>query len=138
MSDFDWLVMDTHIWIWWINQDNQIPAAIERELSESTAPLAISSASIYEAMLQIGRGRVIIGIPLDQWLRAATTDADIAVLNVDADIAARAATLPLYHGDPLDRMIIATTLHHNAQLASMDRQFPRYEALAGRLVSGND
>jgi PIN domain nuclease of toxin-antitoxin system len=136
MSDAGWLILDTHIWIWWVKQDNQLPAAIKKRLTESPAALAISSASIYEAILQIQRGRVTIDLPLDEWLQAATAEADIAVLTVNADIAAKGATLPLYHGDPLDRIIIATAIHHDAQLASIDSKFPAYEALNGRLILG--
>lgn len=138
MSDPVWLILDTHIWIWWVKQDSQLPAAIEKQLLENPAPPAVSSASVYEAILQIRRGRVAIDLPLEEWLHSATVESGITVLTVNAEIAARAATLPLHHGDPLDRFIIASAIHHNALLASVDSQFPRYEALAGRLISGKD
>ena len=136
MSDPSLLMMDTHIWIWWIKQDSQLPIAIEKQLSEDTAALVISSASIYEAMLQIRRGRITIGLPLDEWLQAATTKANITVCSVNTAIAATAAALPLHHGDPLDRIIIASAIHHNAWLVSVDSKFPAYEALSGRLLTG--
>lgn len=130
------LIMDTHIWIWWVKQDSQLPAEIEKRLTEHPGALAISSVSVYEAILQIRRGRVTIDLPLEEWLLAATAEADIAVLNVNVEIAAKAAALPLHHGDPLDRLILASAIHYDALLASVDAKFPAYEALSGRLVSG--
>jgi predicted nucleic acid-binding protein len=35
-----------------------------------------------------------------------------------------------HHLDPLDRLIIATALAHEAQLASLDDKFPLYEEIA--------
>lgn len=135
MSGFDWLILDTHIWIWWVKQDRQLSPAIARRLEETQAGLAISSISIYEAVLQIRRGRLEIDLPLQKWLHAATVETGVEILALNAEIAAKAAALPLHHGDPLDRMIIATALHHDAEIVSADSQFPRYEALAGRLIS---
>jgi PIN domain nuclease of toxin-antitoxin system len=58
MSNSKLLILDTHIWIWWVKQDSQLSRSIEKNVSESTAPLAISSVSIYEAVRQIKRGRI--------------------------------------------------------------------------------
>lgn len=138
MSDSSWLLLDTHIWIWWIAQDGRLPRKIEKRLMDGAESLAISSVSIYEAVLHIRRGRVVIDLPLNEWLHVATVEAGISVMPVNDDIAANAAALPAHHGDPLDRMIIATALYRNALLVSVDGQFSRYESLAGRLLSGKD
>ena len=138
MSNSKLLILDTHIWIWWVKQDSQLSRSIEKKLTESTAPLAISSVSIYEAVRQIKRGRVSIDLPWQEWLHAATRESDIAIMNVSAEIAATAGELQLHHGDPLDRIIIATAICHDAMLASVDSQFPHFEILDGRLINGKD
>ncbi|MEO5351602.1 MAG: type II toxin-antitoxin system VapC family toxin [Magnetococcus sp. XQGC-1] len=135
MSGSDWLILDTHIWIWWVKQDRQLSPVISRRLESTQARVAISSISIYEAVLQICRGRVEIDLPLQKWLHVATVAAGVEVLAINAEIATAAAGLPLHHGDPLDRIIIATALHHDAEIASVDGHFPHYAALAGRLIS---
>lgn len=132
------LILDTHVWIWWVKQDQELNEAIATQLSEGAAPLAISSASIYEAVRLIERGRVAIDLPWSEWLHAATVESDIAVISVSAEIASRAAALPMHHGDPLDRFIIATALCLDALLASVDHEFPQYEELTGRLITGKD
>ena len=37
-------------------------------------------------------------------------------------------------GNPADRLIIATALEHQAQLASLDQHFPAYVELAEHLI----
>ena len=86
----------------------------------------------------MGRGRILLKLPLADWIQQATGDAGIQVLPVTAGIAHLAGQLPRHHLDPLDRLIIATALAHEAQLASLDDKFPLYEDLADTLVNRED
>lgn len=49
-------------------------------------------------------------------------------------IASIAVDLPEHHSDPQDRIIIATTMSHDAQLMSADGKFPKYNEIVDRLV----
>ena len=42
--------------------------------------------------------------------------------------------LPAIHGDPLDRLLIATACCLDAQLASLNEKFRAYPQLTGRLI----
>lgn len=59
----------------------------------------------------------------------------IEALPVTCEIGRRAVTLPEHHKDPADRLIIATSLHHGARLASVDSMFDRYSELNGNLLN---
>ena len=135
MNGHRWVVLDSHIWFWWVEQDSRLPKRLRQRIEEGDETLAISSVSIYEIVLQIQRGRIAISLPLGEWLHAATVEAEITVFDANPAIASQAALLPLHHGDPLDRIIIASALHHDALLASVDSKFPGYEALSRRLIS---
>lgn len=132
------LILDTHIWFWWVTDDPKLPKQISQLIEVENQPISIASASIYELVLLIQKQRIVIDLPLNEWLNAATVEADINVLDMSYDIAREAAMLPLHHGDPLDRVIIASALHHNALLASVDSQFPSFEKLQGKLINGKD
>lgn len=132
------LILDTHIWFWWVTDDPKLPKQISQLIEVDNQPISIASASIYELVLLIQKQRIVIDLPLNEWLNAATVEADINVLDMSYDIAREAAMLPLHHGDPLDRVIIASALHHNALLASVDSQFPSFEKLQGKLINGKD
>jgi PIN domain nuclease of toxin-antitoxin system len=47
----------------------------------------------------------------------------------------RAVSLPEHHKDPADRLIIATSIEHQARLVSNDERFCDYAELAGLLVA---
>lgn len=128
------LILDTHIWIWWVEQDKRLPEHVRELIEDSNQQVAVSAASVYELTLLEQRGRIQLNRAVDDWIERATAGVDIEVLAVDRRIAQIAGGLPLHHGDPLDRLVIASAIQHEARLASLDGQFPRYTELAGRLV----
>jgi PIN domain nuclease of toxin-antitoxin system len=56
------------------------------------------------------------------------------MLPVTPDIACMAVDLTEHHSDPQDRIIIATSIVHNALLMSSDKKFPLYEELKNILI----
>jgi len=58
----------------------------------------------------------------------------VMVIPVSRNIALRATQLPEHHKDPIDRLVIATALEHNARLISLDTRFPDYAELNALLV----
>ena len=130
------LLLDTHVWIWWADQDRRLPQALKRMIRDHDGTVAVSAASVYETIILARRGRIELDRDVDDWIERASCGADIAILPLDAAIAHDAAHLPWHHGDPIDRLIIASAIHHDALLASVDSKFPAYEALGGRLISG--
>jgi PIN domain nuclease of toxin-antitoxin system len=127
------IILDTHIWIRWINQSGDLPSLLCHRIDEAEQ-LFISAASIYEFIWLVQRRRLQISLPVDVWLQASTTDVSIGVLPVTDGVARRAARLAMIHNDPMDRLIIATALEHFLTLISLDRQFTHYPELQDSLV----
>jgi PIN domain nuclease of toxin-antitoxin system len=95
-----------------------------RERIRRAGRVAVSAASVYELIQAVLRGRLRLTLDADAWVECATLYAQIQVIPIDVPIAKIAAGLPPVHGDPLDRLIIATALWHRDQLMSQDGSFP--------------
>lgn len=120
------ILMDTHVWLRWLIPGYQpLPPFLAQRLSEADS-LAVSVITCWEIHLLEQRGRVTLPLPARQWIAEALTPTYISALSINRDIAETAATLPPHHRDPADRLIIATAIHHQAHLASLDETFPRY------------
>lgn len=129
------LVLDTHIWIWWINQTCQrLPLEIVK-LIEQTDLVAISAISCFEVTWLYDHGRIHLKIPVQEWITEATEDAQIVSLPVSCAIAGLAAALPEHHKNPQDRIIIATSINYEARLVSADGKFGEYQEIKAFLVS---
>ena len=94
------LILDTHIWIWWVDQDTKLPVALAERIAQAPR-IAISAASIYELVQVVARGRLALALETGDWLQAATVEAGVDVIAVDGRLAHLAAELPPVHGDPL-------------------------------------
>ena len=127
------VVLDTHAWIWWVTQNRKLlPETLHEYLSRDRALHNISAISVYEVSVLAGRERVNVGMPIHEWIDEATDGSNIRVIPVDKQIAEYAGRLPDIHGDPMDRIIIATSLLLEATLVTKDhwiRQYPDLKTL---------
>lgn len=132
------IVLDTHIWFWWINQEhNRFPLSWLARI-ENAAHVVVSPVSCFEIALANQRGRLSLPCEVDAWLEQALQPAGIELLPMTAAIATRAVSLSPVHKDPFDRIIIASALEHNAQLVSIDGFFPQYPELKPFLLSAKE
>jgi PIN domain nuclease of toxin-antitoxin system len=129
------IVLDTHIWLWWIGVDDIPLKQSWRDAMEGAEERGVSAISCFEVAWLVHRERVEIPMPLDEWFDAALDGSRIRLLPLSPLVARIAAQLPMHHRDPHDRIIIATAIAHDARLLSADRRFGEYRELDERLVS---
>lgn len=68
------------------------------------------------------KGRIELDRPAPRWLEdALASSGTLLLLPIDPAVAALAARLPL-HGDPADRLLVATTIKADAELVTKDHQ----------------
>ena len=127
------IVLDTHIWLWWINQHPKLKA-IWVEQIESADQVGVSAISLFEVSWLDQHERIQLSTPRNEWFDKALTGSDIALIPITPEIASQAVDLPEHHNDPQDRIIIATALNHNALLLSADGKFKFYTELEDKLI----
>ncbi|GAB4283526.1 MAG: type II toxin-antitoxin system VapC family toxin [Oscillatoriaceae cyanobacterium] len=128
------IVLDTHIWIWLVNGNlDRFPASWLPPIEESDR-LGVSPLSCYEIALAQQRGRLELDCTAQEWIRQALSLGKIDLLPITDNIAVQAVRLSPVHKDPFDRLIIATALAYNAQLASVDHSFRQYPELEKYLM----
>jgi PIN domain nuclease of toxin-antitoxin system len=129
------IVLDSHIWFWWINLEHyRLPSSLLAVI-ENAPSIGVSPVSCFELALAHRRGRLELPLSIREWFDLALAGSDIELLPLTPAISARAVELTDIHRDPFDRIIIATTLEMDARLASIDGHFASYPELAGRLIS---
>ncbi len=128
------IILDTHMWLWWVNSDAGALGANRKELIEAADTVAVSAISCFEVAWLERHGRIVLPCDRSSWFEKALQGSGIILLPITPQIAGMAVDLPEHHSDPQDRIIIATALAHEGQLMSADRKFPLYEELARRLL----
>jgi PIN domain nuclease of toxin-antitoxin system len=122
-------LLDTHIWIWWVGGDLQLPRRIAEALdalrlnednSLQRTP-SISDVSLWETAMLVSRGRFAPPEPFADWVKIAAASYMVRVLPVSPEVATEFANLPSHlHKDPADRLIIATCRAFDLPLVTMD------------------
>jgi len=123
------LLLDTHVWLWWLHGQPELTAT-ERDALDALAaagtPPAISAISLWEAQMLASRERLRLDSPLTHWLPTAAAPEIVTVLPLDTDVILALDALPTgFHGDPADRIIVATARAHGLPLATRDSNIRR-------------
>jgi len=119
------VLLDTHVWWWWITGEAGLSAAQKRVLARATPdePLRISDISLWEVAMLASLGRLAVSIPLRDWLETASAPPLVQRCAVSPAVAAEVSALPDdFHRDPADRIIVATARVHDATLLTQDKR----------------
>lgn len=117
------LLIDIHVAIWLFNGDPTLDAHLLNVLEDAQNELFISAASIWEAEIKKAIGK--LPWPDDAIFRLEAAGVKVLeMLTVDLINAAR---LPVHHGDPFDRVIIAQAQRHDLILVTWDRNIRKYD-----------
>ncbi|MBE9176624.1 type II toxin-antitoxin system VapC family toxin, partial [Synechocystis salina LEGE 06155] len=85
----------------------------------------------------VKKERITLSKTVSEWFESALESAGIELLPINEIVANCAVELSPIHRDPFDRLIIATALTYNAQLASVDGKFAVYPELSKILLPKN-
>ena len=112
-------VLDTHALVWWATKNKRLTKAARREIERSKRR-GVAAISLWEVAHLIGRGKLRIDVDSESWLEELLACDRVELLPLTAAIAARSCALGAFHGDPADRLIVATALVHGARLVTAD------------------
>ena len=129
------LILDTHALYWWVNRTPDKLGQRQTDAIETADSLAVSAMTCWEMAWLVQHCRIILQLSVSDWLDQVEANG-VVIIPVSRAIAERAVSLPEHHKDPVYRIIIATTVEHQAQLISLDGRFPDYQELIGLLVQG--
>lgn len=127
------LLLDTHVWLWWLLGQPELPAR-ERDALDALAaagtPPGLSAISLWEAQMLAAKGRLNVDVPLTHWLPTAAAPEVVTLIPMDVAVILALDNLPAgFHGDPADRIIVATTRAGGIPLATKDGNIRRSRAV---------
>ena len=119
------LLLDTHIYLWWLQDHPKLPQSAKADIV-AASEVYISSASIWEATIKAGIGRLDVDVNA---LVAEIAGSGFQELPITAKHAARVMQLPDIHQDPFDRILIAQAVCEPLRFLTRDKILTGYSEL---------
>jgi PIN domain nuclease of toxin-antitoxin system len=122
------IVLDTHVWIWWVRNDPQLPPAYRQLLyAEENNGLGVSVFSLWEIAMLHSHERLTFPVSCREWIERALTAQGVQTIPLTPEIAVDSANLPgQFHRDPADQVIVASDRALNCPLVTLDRRIRGY------------
>ena len=122
------IVLDTHIWVWWVHGDKQI-SQVQREAitANETDLIGISAISCWEIAKLVENERLALPISLEEWFAQALSYPGVQLLSLTPEIAIESTRLPgEFQRDPADQIIVATARVYGCPLVTSDDKILSY------------
>lgn len=116
------VVLDTHIWKMYVDGDRFSRRALRRiDAAASDGRLYVAAITIWEIAMLVHKRALRLNVPRLEWVSQAIHGSRAVVHPLEPSIAVDSMELgSAFHGDPADRMIVATARHLNAILVTKD------------------
>ena len=123
------LLLDTHVWIWLMEglPDLKQPhlEIINKAAGESM--VWIAAISLWEIGMLSRKGRIRLEKPILSWINESLSLPGIQLQALTPLIAVESCQLPdEFHGDPADRLIVATARVNDLILITRDEKIVEY------------
>ncbi len=121
------IILDTHIWVWWVNEDPRLTKKYLDWIDEyQSQGLGISIISCWEVAKLVELNRINLSIPVDEWLTAALAYPGIERIELTIPIIVESTKLIGFHRDPSDQIIVATSKVYDCPLMTADTKIITY------------
>lgn len=124
------LLLDTHVWIWVMEgRTVEVPSSVldAVERAQADGRVWVSAISVWEVGMLEAKGRLTLSRGIREWVRRALGVPGVRLAELSPEVALDSSSLPgTVHGDPADRILIATARHLGAALVTRDRNIITY------------
>ena len=116
------ILLDTHVLLWQEQGDRRLGPQARRTIAQAldAGQAAVSAISFWEVGMRMQKGQLTLRFDLDAWRRD-LLDQGLVEIPVNGRVAVRAGLLPDLHGDPADRLIVATALEGHRLITADER-----------------
>ncbi len=128
MGSTKMIVLDTHIWLWWVHDSDSLTATQRAAIAANQSDvIGISAISCWEIAKLVEYNRLELTTPLEEWFEQALHYPAVQLLALTPEIALASTRLPgEFHRDPADQIIVATARVYDCPLVTSDQKILDY------------
>jgi PIN domain nuclease of toxin-antitoxin system len=123
------VLLDTHAWLWAVDDDARLGRKTRNLLlkAEARSALRISVVSVFEIIALHTAGRLQLARTPEQWMREALESPWVRLAELTSSIAIDGGSIPRAAlPDPTDRLLVATARQFDVGFVTADRAILAY------------
>ncbi len=120
------ILLDTCTLLWLASGQSRLSTRAKAAINQGRGVLYVSAISAFEIALKHRKRRLTLPMAPERWYPAVLKRHGVREIPIDGEIATRSALLPSVHGDPADRIILATAMIGNFVIVTPDEIFREY------------
>lgn len=120
------LLLDTHTFLWFIDGNPKLSSYARQLIEELGNERLLSVASLWEMSIKNSLGKLKLPLPFTKLVTEQVYGNAIELLHIAPEHLDVLRTLPFYHKDPFDRLILAQSLSEDIPILSREKAFDDY------------
>lgn len=120
------ILLDSHTLIWFSQNSPQLSLQAIKILEDRNNLLFLSLVSVWEIQIKVQLGKLKLDISLSEIVQDQTKINDVQILPLKLSHIWTLDTLPYYHKDPFDRLLISQAITENLIILGVDSVFDSY------------
>ncbi|PZU96726.1 MAG: PIN domain nuclease [Pseudanabaena sp.] len=120
------VLLDTHAFLWWVADDPQISTNAKDIISNPDNEVYFSVVNAWEIIIKVGTGKLSLSEPPETYIPSRIASNQFEILPVQMSHILRINSLPNFHKDPFDRLLIAQSLVEDLSMITVDSAIGQY------------
>jgi len=120
-------LLDTHTFLWWLLDVPNLSVECRQILDDGANEILLSVVSGYELAYKAHVGRLTLPEAPDAYVRSRLAANGFGALSIELSHALRAASLPVIHRDPFDRLLVAQAQLEGLPIMTADPAIAQYD-----------
>ncbi|MBL4743093.1 MAG: type II toxin-antitoxin system VapC family toxin [Cycloclasticus sp.] len=128
------ILLDTHALVWLTEGNKRLGKTSLSLINKAlkSKELFVSSVSFWEVAMLVEKERLQMSLSVELW-RKELLNNGLQEISINGKIAIQSAILPNFHGDPADRMIVATAINTSLTLCTADEKILDWQSQLTRI-----
>jgi PIN domain nuclease of toxin-antitoxin system len=119
-------LLDTHVFLWWITDDPQLPQNIIDIIADGNNELYFSAAGCWEIAIKAQLGKISLPDRADTFISDQLNLNGIQSLPILSSHALNVFKLPAHHRDPFDRILVSQAQLEDIPIITSDTLIALY------------
>ncbi len=119
-------LLDTQAFLWFVLNDRALSPVACDLIVDPLNDILISPASYWEIAIKISIGKYQIPGNFETWMEHQIQVNELEILPIKVAHVTAIITLPFYHKDPFDRLLVAQALTEKIPIISVDAVLDNY------------